>query len=198
MTLTPYQQKLRSPQWQKRRLHLLEKAVWRCAACGAEDKELHVHHLYYKRDKEPWDYPDDAFLVVCCKCHEDRLHKEGLFKDLPNLSQFRVIRFQHADDFRCFQPLRAFTAEMSYFEEPSARFIDIQTEELHRRLTEFFLKFGWEGDGEINCVIVPPFFLQHGYSLCEVVFHVKQSNNGTSFIAIPPGFRLELAEDLYA
>jgi len=108
-----------------------------------------------------------------------------------------VIRFEHADDFRCFQPLRAYAAEMSYFEEPSAQFSDIQTEELRKRLAQLFLKSGWAGDGEINCVFVPPFFLEHGYSLCEVVFHVKQSNNGTSFIAIPPGFRLELAKDLY-
>ena len=63
MALTRYQQKLRLPQWQKRRLHLLELAKWQCAACGADNAELHVHHLTYNARKDPWDYPDKNFLL---------------------------------------------------------------------------------------------------------------------------------------
>jgi hypothetical protein len=31
--------------------------------------ELHVHHKYYIKDKLPWDYPDDALITLCAKCH---------------------------------------------------------------------------------------------------------------------------------
>jgi len=30
---------------------------------------LHVHHKYYIEDKLPWDYPDDALITMCAKCH---------------------------------------------------------------------------------------------------------------------------------
>lgn len=33
-------------------------------------KGLNVHHKYYQTGKEPWDYPDDALITYCSKCHE--------------------------------------------------------------------------------------------------------------------------------
>jgi hypothetical protein len=102
---------------------VLERANWRCAICGASDRELHVHHLEYTAGKEPWDYPDENFLVVCRPCHEERIHKKGaLYRDLPDVNGYRVIRFEHIDDFRCFQPLRRFCEEAPLFEGPSEQF----------------------------------------------------------------------------
>jgi hypothetical protein len=45
---------------------------------------------------------------------------------------------------------------------------------------------GWEGDGTIRLLWLPPFVLP-GEDLCfgEWIWHVKQSNNGTSWIASP-------------
>ena len=187
------------PQWQKRRLHVLERANWRCAICGATDKEIHVHHLEYNSGKMPWDYPDENFLVVCRPCHEERIHKEkALYRELPELKNYQVSRYEHIDDYRCFQPLRCYCEGLFFFEDPSERFLEMVSVELRRRLDEFFKNYGWEGDGEIRCIFIPPCFVSSGYSSCETVFHVKQSNNGTSFLALPPGFQLELAEDLYA
>ena len=42
-----YAELLKKPQWQKRRLQMLEKAGWMCAECGAEEQQLHVHHKRY-------------------------------------------------------------------------------------------------------------------------------------------------------
>jgi hypothetical protein len=199
MTFMPYQQKLRLPQWQKRRLHILELAQWRCAVCGQDNRELHVHHIEYNAGKEPWDYPDDNFLVVCRPCHEERIHKEGaLFRDLPDVANCTIIRFEHVDDYRCFRPLREFCAELSYFETPSEQFVELLTKELRRRLEQLFGEAGWEGDGDIECIFAPPFFVPNGYSFCETIFHVKQTNNGTSFVATPPSFALKLSHDMYA
>jgi len=50
-------------------------------------------------------------------------------------------------------------------------------------IRDAFRKSGWEGDGEIEAMRVPPFFSTGGYSSWFELFHVKQSNNGTSFIA---------------
>lgn len=49
-----------------------------------------------------------------------------------------------------------------------------------------FLRAGWEGDGVIQLLWFPP-FLQIGIedTWGTVVWHVKQKNNGTSFIASP-------------
>lgn len=39
-------------------------------------KCLNVHHKYYIRGKNPWEYPDDAFVTLCDKCHQKR-HQNG-------------------------------------------------------------------------------------------------------------------------
>lgn len=84
-----YQRKLRDPRWQKKRLELLAKADWKCQEPGCrrwifqhtehvhippdvEAPSLEIHHLYYEWGRDPWEYPDDAFLVLCDECHEER------------------------------------------------------------------------------------------------------------------------------
>jgi hypothetical protein len=111
---------------------------------------------------------------------------------------YQVIRFEHIDDYRCFHPLRRYYEESFLFEAPCEQFIELMTVELRRRLAEIFGQNGWEGDGDIECIFVPPCFVPTGYSICKTAFHVKQQNNGTSFLATPPGFRLKLSADMYA
>lgn len=72
-----YSEKLRDPRWQKKRLEVLERAGWKCQRCGTNESELHVHHKMYVKDREPWEYEDENFVVVCDKCHEiehERMH----------------------------------------------------------------------------------------------------------------------------
>lgn len=70
-----YAEKLKDPRWQKKRLKVLEYAQWRCQICGSKSKTLHVHHSYYLRGKEPWQYPDGSLISVCNDCH-DKIHPE--------------------------------------------------------------------------------------------------------------------------
>ena len=65
-----YQQALRDPRWQKKRLEILEKAKFTCESCGESKKELHVHHLIYRRGKLPWEYEDPDLFCLCSSCHE--------------------------------------------------------------------------------------------------------------------------------
>lgn len=65
-----YAEKLKDPRWQKKRLQVLEAAGWECVNCGSGTKTLHVHHGYYMRGREPWDYPDTALHCLCEDCHK--------------------------------------------------------------------------------------------------------------------------------
>lgn len=69
-TMSQYLEKLKDPRWQQQRLKILERDAWTCQGCGDKTKTLHVHHLYYERGREPWEYPNSAFLTLCADCHE--------------------------------------------------------------------------------------------------------------------------------
>lgn len=64
-----------------------------CHVCKRCDKPTHIHHIYYEKDKMPWDYPFDALLLLCSGCHE-ALH--------DHLREFRKYAFSYLkpDSFR--------------------------------------------------------------------------------------------------
>ena len=64
-----YSDRLRDPRWQRRRLEIFERDGWSCTVCGAEDKTLHVNHLYYVTERQPWEYPAWCLATVCETCH---------------------------------------------------------------------------------------------------------------------------------
>jgi len=43
--------------------------------CESTVKTLHVHHKYYRRGLEPWEYPSSALITLCLDCHKE--HKRG-------------------------------------------------------------------------------------------------------------------------
>jgi len=81
-----YSDKLRDPRWQKKRLEILQQRNWTCEDCGDTKSTLHVHHCYYARAFEPWEYSDNALKCLCWSCHEQR---EDLEADIRmELSKF--------------------------------------------------------------------------------------------------------------
>ena len=70
MANTTYAEKLKDPRWQKMRLKILERDGWKCQLCDDTTNTLVVHHKYYERGKEPWNYPDNAYVSLCQDCHE--------------------------------------------------------------------------------------------------------------------------------
>ena len=73
-----YQESLKDPRWQRKRLRIMENAEWSCEDCGRRDKELQVHHCHYIRAFrfEPWSYPDELLICVCADCHLPRQDRE--------------------------------------------------------------------------------------------------------------------------
>lgn len=58
------------PEWQKKRLEVLSLREFTCQWCGAKDKQLHVHHPYYHKEKMVWEYSASLLQCLCDDCHE--------------------------------------------------------------------------------------------------------------------------------
>jgi len=66
-----YWEKLKDPRWQKIRLEVLGAEKFCCEVCGDSESTLHVHHGYYRKGAEPWDYPTDSLHALCESCHDN-------------------------------------------------------------------------------------------------------------------------------
>jgi len=88
-----YYDQLRHPNWQKKRLTIMQMAGFECEDCGTKDKTLNVHHSYYEKDLAPWEYPDQSLHCLCEDCHKkaqdiDLMLKRQLGKvELSNMAQ---------------------------------------------------------------------------------------------------------------
>ena len=68
-----YRALYKRPEWKALRKRLIKPAP-RCRRCPRYFRKrwwmLQLHHTYYVWGRDPWDYPDDCFLVVCRACHK--------------------------------------------------------------------------------------------------------------------------------
>lgn len=71
MSKETYQQKLKSPHWQRKRLEILQRDNFACTLCCDTETTLHIHHEKYSG--EPWEIPNEHLKTVCEDCH-DILH----------------------------------------------------------------------------------------------------------------------------
>lgn len=60
-----FDEMFRDPRWKDLRSELLDEAEWACQECGAAAPEDGVHICYYPKKKQVWEYPRDAFRVLC-------------------------------------------------------------------------------------------------------------------------------------
>lgn len=73
ITKESYSDLLKYSEWQTKRQEILKRDNYKCCYCGSTNK-LCVHHKYYlqypnHQKVNPWDYPDDALITLCNKCH---------------------------------------------------------------------------------------------------------------------------------
>lgn len=69
-----YSEVLKNPQWQRKRLEILQRDKWKCCRCDNGRISLHVHHKQYIAGRKPWEYEDSNFETLCFVCHENE-HK---------------------------------------------------------------------------------------------------------------------------
>lgn len=91
------------------------------------------------------------------------------------LRDFQVEAYEYIDNLH-------FLLSPSEFLEDAESYISV--------VKELFLEAGWEGDGEIKLLWVPPFCIETDdtmweYPQGEVIWHTKQENDGTSWLAMP-------------
>jgi hypothetical protein len=66
-----YSEKLKDPRWQRKRLEIMNRDGWMCTICCDQSKMLAVHHRYYIKGREPWEYPNWSLKTLCPSCHQD-------------------------------------------------------------------------------------------------------------------------------
>lgn len=64
-----YSQKLKDPRWQKKRLDVMQRDNFTCLHCQSTKRTLNVHHRFYIRGLEPWEYEDGLLMTLCEVCH---------------------------------------------------------------------------------------------------------------------------------
>ncbi len=99
---TDYAEKLKDPRWQKLRLEVFERDQWTCQHCYQQMEaagNLQVHHKYRQYPPiEPWEYPQEALITYCEKCHLKDEQERGQAENTLLYSLRR--RGLHADVLR--------------------------------------------------------------------------------------------------
>jgi hypothetical protein len=98
--------------------------------------------------------------------------------DVENVKNYFVYQYQHLDDLSAvLKPTEVFGST-----DEDKKLVDEIVEEIKR----LFLRNGWEGDGDIGLIWLPP-FIDVGIedTFGTNIWHVKQLNNGTSWLASP-------------
>ncbi len=96
--MSDYRSKLQNPLWQKRRLEIMELANWKCSNCLTQTKELHVHHMLYRRGKEPWEYEDCELMCLCESCHKHYTETKAALDEAFVLYVSAFPSYKHAID----------------------------------------------------------------------------------------------------
>lgn len=107
-----------------------------------------------------------------------------MFNDNENIKNYFVYEYHHLDDLSAIQKI---SEVYRHFNDFGGKQNKEATEKTVGEVKKLFLKNGWEGDGEIGVIWIPP-FVDIGHfedTWGSYLWHVKQSNNGTSFIASP-------------
>ena len=93
--MSTYQELLKSPLWQKKRLEIMQRDNFTCQHCCSQDKELHIHHHVYKRNAKVWEYEDSELITLCSKCHENETNYNSecyeVFMEAKNLFKSRGL-----------------------------------------------------------------------------------------------------------
>jgi len=111
-----------------------------------------------------------------------------MLPDQNSIKTFHVYTYTFLDDLSFIKsPFEYFQYEDRYRVEDAIRLVG-----------DRFKEFGWEGDGEIGIIWLPPFVnvgIEDTYG--TYIWHVKQLNNGISFLAsdIPLDFKRIAAQN---
>lgn len=90
-TKTAYREMLKHPNWQRKRLEILERDDFTCVLCGTNEVTLHVHHWRYVWGNKPWEYDNADLATLCEDCHA----LETRYRKPAEDSLLQAIRRKH-------------------------------------------------------------------------------------------------------
>lgn len=103
-----YSDKLKDPRWQKKRLEMFDQFEWQCCNCKSKVNELHLHHKFYLPNRDPWDYEDHYFSVLCSSCHiKEHKKKNPLYELIDS------VLFNQLSDFDIYSELLSSVVEIA-------------------------------------------------------------------------------------
>lgn len=68
-TKLTYGEQLKHPNWQRKRLEVMEAAEFQCENCGDKESTLNVHHRRYVKGRMVWEYERPDLVCLCYQCH---------------------------------------------------------------------------------------------------------------------------------
>jgi hypothetical protein len=83
------------PEWQKKRLEVMQEASFRCQECSATNDTLNVHHRFYRNKAKPWEYENHELACLCEPCHKEytesiaEIKKQIGYLDLADLRKMK-------------------------------------------------------------------------------------------------------------
>jgi 5-methylcytosine-specific restriction endonuclease McrA len=81
-TRKSYAEQLKHPNWQRKRLEVLQAADFQCELCGDKETTLHVHHKRYVKGREVWEYEARELQCLCEACHAEHHELHGLLEEV--------------------------------------------------------------------------------------------------------------------
>jgi len=82
MATMTYKEQLLHPNWQRKRLEILQRDDFSCQLCCDKESTLHVHHKQYAKGRMAWEYPNDELVTLCEECHDTMHLEQGLLRDV--------------------------------------------------------------------------------------------------------------------
>jgi len=100
--MSNYLELLERQEWKNKRLEILQRDTYQCQVCLNKNVVLQVHHTYYKKNKNPWEYPNYSLITLCEFCHE-RVHhllnnKENTYYNISVFWGISLIDFLKLED----------------------------------------------------------------------------------------------------
>ncbi|MDZ7892353.1 MAG: hypothetical protein U5L73_11425 [Rhodoferax sp.] len=77
-----YKEQLLHPNWQRKRLEILQRDDFACKLCLDKESTLHVHHKQYGKGRMAWEYPNDELVTLCEACHDTMHEQQGMLRDV--------------------------------------------------------------------------------------------------------------------
>lgn len=133
-----YSDKLKNPNWQKKRLEVLSRDNFMCRLCGDTESMLNVHHIYYSPN--PIETENSLLITLCEDCHKTETEslKENAYELIKSLKQSGFMSLS----FACLKNVFKDTDRGWAFNEPAFDIIKmaIDDDDIWRELESMF----WE------------------------------------------------------